>query len=232
MQNPVCYIHGLFGSNLDFIDFLDDLSVAINLEDFDCDNLDFDSMTSLIIKHLLNIHNRPWNLVGYSMGGRIALFMKFKFPNAIHQVVVIGSALSYPIHTILDRIRFQLRWELLLASKPLNEFYSIWYSQALFSDFNFQAHLDKKLKIQKSFHQKCLNRLSILNQPPLETLLLDDRHLLKFLYGEFDGAYKNHYKNIQKMGYQVLEVPKASHVAFLDNPHFVKQHIRQFLLCN
>ena len=233
MKNPTCYIHGLFGSDKDFESFIDDsFSIAIDLEKYDHDPMSFETLLELIMFDLNKKNPRPWNLVGYSMGGRIALNLKNRYPDRIAKVVVIGALIELKNEMIFDRIAFQLRWELMLAQLSLKDFFSLWYSQPLFFSFDYLKHLDKKLQINKFFHQKCLNRLNILHQKPLRNELFNHRDCLLMMVGEFDLAYKNHYKNIQKMGYQILEIPKASHVAFLDNPHFVKQHIRQFLLCS
>ena len=222
------YIHGLFGSSQDFSFFLDDQSIAIDLEDFDHENLSLETISASIYLKLKSVGLEAVNIVGYSLGGRIGFYLKLIDPIFFRRCIFIGSKLSMNPSEITSKIISHIFWEISYATLDTKTFFRLWYKQPIFQSFEFKAHLEKRIKINKEFFQKCFNKLSILNQLDMENKLKPYQKDLLFIYGENDLTYKNYYENIKKIGYQIQGIRQASHPVFLENPIETKNVINWF----
>ncbi len=221
-------IHGLFGSHLDFSYYLDDQTIVLNLEEFDSYRLTLEKVAKRIYTYLKSLPAASYHIVGYSLGGRIAFYLKYLDPIFFQKCICIGSKLTLHPEELVSKLVSQISWELSYAYLDSATFFKRWYAQPLFSSFDFDHHLEKRVAINKHFHQKCLNQLSILHQLDMETLLMPYQKQLLFLYGENDLPYKNYYENIKKIGYQVMGIKYSSHPVFLENPKETYKIIKRF----
>lgn len=158
------------------------------------------------------------------------MHLKLYYPELINKLVIIGSVLSLDPLLYLDRLFWQIKWELLLSAFSLKEFFFIWYQQELFKNLSIEKILFKREKINKFFHQKCLNQLNLFFQGNLEDSLAKYKKDFLFLHGNEDKAYKNYYSKLKKIGFKVKEVSHASHAVFLQQPKNTKQIIKRFFL--
>jgi 2-succinyl-6-hydroxy-2,4-cyclohexadiene-1-carboxylate synthase len=229
-MTPIVYLHGLFGSSQDFSAYLRKEDLAIDLALFDRETLSFDVLIEDLKEYLLNEkHLKHFHLIGYSLGGRIALQFKIRYPTICKKCIVIGSKLFLEDQEIQQRIIHQIVTELKLAFYPLELFFDDWYKAPLFQGFDLKTHLKNRLKINRFFHQKCLNQLSVFHQPDLTPLLEPYKKELFFLFGSKDLTYKQHYQKISLYGFQIKEILNASHTAHLDQQQACKKAMRKFL---
>lgn len=76
----------------------------------------------------------PVTLVGYSLGGRLALGMLCREPARFSAALLIGAHPGLTSETErADRVRSDARWAALLRERGLEEFLAAWESQPLFS---------------------------------------------------------------------------------------------------
>ena len=222
------FIHGLFGHVSDFNSISEPDDILINLEDHDHEFLSFQSVAESIKNQIDLLTKNPCNLVGYSMGGRLAMQLKVLYPEKFDRCAFIGSRLNMDFDFFHKRILWQAEMELSLAFLPLKEFFKIWYSQELFNSFKWTDFQDRRLKLNKHFHQKCLNQLNLFFQQDFRNLLLPYQSKLLFIHGEQDLVYKKYYQRISKKGYIIQEIKSSSHPTILEQPETTKQTIKTF----
>jgi 2-succinyl-6-hydroxy-2,4-cyclohexadiene-1-carboxylate synthase len=163
-KNPaIVLLHGFMGNSGSW----DDIIAQLNDKYF-CVTLDlpghgrtlaiFDSHYSFekcaeIIVGLSNeLKLNQFNLVGYSMGGRLALYLAMNFPKKISKLVLESSSPGLR----MDKERKERRQSdeslaVELETKPLREFVDKWYGQPLFESLKedkikFESLLNKRLK--------------------------------------------------------------------------------------
>ncbi len=155
-------------------------------------------------------------LIGYSMGGRIALQTYMA-----RGLVLIGA--HFGLTTEEERLkRHDEEQKLLLHFKkdPL-DFIDWWYRQPLFSTLPFDDELRKRRQsIDFEQHAKLFERFALskqpLHTPPNSALLLYGEHDKKYakLYSAWPNAYA---------------IPDAGHAAHIENPKRVAQHIEHYV---
>lgn len=134
-------------------------------------------------------------LVGYSMGGRLALYLAIFFPQNFYQVVLESA--SPGLEKKLDRnnrIKRDLHVANRLKTQNLDLFLLDWYANPLFCSFvkhpNYQQALAKKLNNNPSKLAKSLKYMGLGMQPSLwkhlksiqlSTLLIVGKLDLKFV---------------------------------------------------
>lgn len=72
-----------------------------------------------------------FDLVGYSLGGRVALHLALAYPQRVRRLVLIGAAPAIPDPTA--RIAEDERWAAILEHKGLDAFYEAWNARPLFA---------------------------------------------------------------------------------------------------
>jgi 2-succinyl-6-hydroxy-2,4-cyclohexadiene-1-carboxylate synthase len=188
----LCFLHGFLGCPEDWEEVVSELGYGLPL------SYPFEVPQDAI-------------LVGYSMGGRIAL----KYPNP---KVIISAHLGLD-QGHEERKAEEEKWILLLKTLPFPGFLEIWYEQPLFDSLrahpNFSQILARRLKQDPSqaLHQLCHHRLS--EQPKFSPSPND-----LFLYGETDFKYKKPYS---------IPIERSGHACHLENPQACAHIIQDFV---
>jgi 2-succinyl-6-hydroxy-2,4-cyclohexadiene-1-carboxylate synthase len=230
MQYPIFFLHGLFGDASDFevIKTAFPLSKSCQLSDFSFQ--DFESLAKEIY-HSLEKH-LPCHLVGYSLGGRISLYLKDLFPHAFKKVILIGAHFGLDEAEKLDRKAVEAYWQELMDNEPLESFFTLWYKQPLFSSLckspSFQRVLKRRYQGPLLFYKKCLHELALSNQKNFSSHFENMREDFLLIYGEWDEKFKKYYEKFQQQGYKLTQILKASHAVHLENPKALIKQIQEF----
>jgi 2-succinyl-6-hydroxy-2,4-cyclohexadiene-1-carboxylate synthase len=246
---PVLFLHGFMGSSADWLPLAESLSSDyfcllpdlpghgqnINLPRTTL--LNFDAVTAALFEFLQQRNSRPVNLVGYSMGGRLALYFALRYPQVVSSLVLEGANPGLPTddarrtRAVLDDQRAE---QLLQIGVPA--FVEQWYQLALFASLQNQPHLLAKTKERRSQNDarwlaKVIRELSPGRQPSLWADLprLSARVLL--LVGTLDSKYV---ALAQQMAAQIPRaevqlVPQAGHNVHLEQPQQFTRLLRDFL---
>jgi len=202
-NNPgLILLHGFLGSPEDWLPIAEKLSRSYfcMLPDLPghgktpASALPFETQMELFARSIETMQGTsPSFLAGYSMGGRIALYLALRFPHLFRKTVIISA--SPGLKTEEER---QTRKEsderlALNIEENFESFLREWYDQPLF------ASLKNNLAFAKTFAARKMNSpeqaalalrtLGTGNQPSLWSELADFRHPMSFFAGEKDGKY-------------------------------------------
>jgi 2-succinyl-6-hydroxy-2,4-cyclohexadiene-1-carboxylate synthase len=191
----------------------------------DLKHLDFESLSGAIVDFINEQLKTPPIVVGYSMGGRIALYMALKYPESVGALVLESS--SPGIENASEResrlIQDEKRADSLRRS-GLRAFLADWYEQPLFNSLKSRSGMVESI-IQKKLDNSADNlaevmvRLSPGRQKPLwEDLRKWDKPTL-IIAGELDGKYCDIAHRMASITDQseLKLISDAGHIAHLEN---------------
>lgn len=232
---PVAFLHGLLGSQDDWADVIALLQNSPQIRPLVIDLpfhgksghiacRDFHEMRNLLHSTLtILLPTQPFFLVGYSLGGRIALDYTLSMPN------------RYLCHTVLEgahvglsdenerknRYIHDAAWASRFRHEPMKDVLNAWYQQPVFAaldDHKRSVLIEKKQKNDGKRIAQMLEATGLANQP------FYGKHNLSqctFLIGEHDRKFR-HMAEAYRLPYQLIH--HAGHNAHFENPaQFVKQ---------
>ena len=225
----VVFLHGFLGSSGDWHDTIAHLSdgcccIAIDLPGHGrtpC-NLDtFDDACDHIIKTVASLNRTDVVLVGYSMGGRLALNSVLRSPQSF-RMLVLESA-SPGLSSVEEREARRHHDERIaheLETRPFDEFLDNWYSQPVFASLKPEQrqHMkSRRLQNNPMALARVLRACSVGRQPPLWDRLPELTVPLRVVAGEKDNKYVDIAGQIGTTGsdVQVAISPGCGH-----NTHF------------
>ena len=233
-HNPVVlFLHGFMGSLADF----QEVANLLN-DDFCCllidlpghgktevkSDLDYgmERVAIAIIDLLEQLAIKQCFLVGYSMGGRLALYLAVHFPQYFPQVVLESA--SPGLENEAERVK-RIEQDLIvvnrLKSQDLNLFLQQWYSNPLFSSFvkhpNYQKAIARRLNNNPNKLVKSLIHMGLGVQPSLWHQLEFIQPKILLIVGALDLKFTKINQRICLLSpqFQIEVVENTSH-----NVHF------------
>lgn len=209
---PILFLHGFMGDRHDFSPITSRLidqyqCLAIDLPGHGktqvTEEADYGMALTAraIVGALDQLHISQCFLVGYSMGGRLALYLTLHFPARFLRVVLESA--SPGLRTEEEREqRVQRDWELAteLETTDFANFLKNWYDQPLFASIKypmdrsnisptFAQMLEQRQRNQPYELAKSLRNLGTGSQPSLWTELAQNQVPLLLLVGELDRKF-------------------------------------------
>ncbi|MEG4587669.1 2-succinyl-6-hydroxy-2,4-cyclohexadiene-1-carboxylate synthase [Microcoleus sp. MOSTC5] len=174
-------------------------------------------------------------LFGYSMGGRLALYMTLHFPERFEKVVLESA--SPGLKTEKERSH-RLQADLHLAQKLENsnikDFLLNWYDRPLFKSLKNSPNFDKLIETRLANNPlelaKSLRNMGTGNQPSLWEKLAQNQIPILLLAGEYDDKFTTINTEMASLcPAATLEiVPKAGHNIHFENIDKFVTVVRQF----
>lgn len=213
-------LHGFLGSAKDF----GDVTKKINPKELwipdlfgkDKDFLsgDFNQWTTQALSYIEGrFHGEPADLIGYSMGGRLALHLVMRNPERFNRVILLSTHPGlFDTEEIIKRHSWERMWLEKLESLPMDQFIKEWLAQPLFSDderrtLNTDAF--DRLTLQRSF-EMFSNTKHQFAPGDLEDL----RKNLIWVFGERDQKFlkiKSELETLRGSKDRFLVIPQAGH---------------------
>ncbi|MFN6519129.1 MAG: 2-succinyl-6-hydroxy-2,4-cyclohexadiene-1-carboxylate synthase [Nostoc sp. CreGUA01] len=179
-------------------------------------------------------------LVGYSMGGRLALYLALHFPERFFKVVLESA--SSGLATAPERLeRIQRDTQIgknlarTTTQAAFADFLSNWYSQAIFGDIKNHPQYDKMVenRLQNNPQEldKSLRFMGTGCQPNLSPQLVDNTIPMLLLAGEYDEKFiymNTEMAKLCKLA-QLKIIKNAGHNIHLENTLMFVQILRIFL---
>lgn len=199
---PIVFLHGFLGSSSDW------QAVCSFLPDSTCIGIDLPGHGDSPFTETFDIDLPYFHLVGYSMGGRLAL----RIPKE-----KVASLTLLSVHPGLKteeekqkRLQSDLEWVRLLRELPIDEFLKRWYDQPLFKPFVPDLSMRKKQNIPAL--AASFMHYSLAHQKRYE--------IDHVLVGERDTKFRSLYEN-------PIIIPHAGHAIHLENPQAVAAIIKE-----
>ncbi len=209
---PVLFLHGFLGSAQDWCDIATPISeghwcIAIDLPGHGKTvvngsegNYRMENCTNGLVHFLDSLGIDKCNIVAYSMGGRLALYMVINFPNRFERVVLESA--SPGLKTEQERQDRRARDNILakrLEKDSLEQFLNEWYDQPLFATLKqdkkwFARFLTNRIDNSKSGSTTglatSLRMMGTGVQPSLWDQLKKIQARLLLIVGEKDDKFK------------------------------------------
>ncbi|GAB4828987.1 hypothetical protein Ancab_018646 [Ancistrocladus abbreviatus] len=257
------FLHGFLGTGQDWIPIMKAISGSVRCISVDlpghgkskvqcCTSKDaaeehrlsVEVVAALLCKVIDSIAPRKVILVGYSMGGRIALSMAVRYSAKIRGAVIISGSPGFrdkkarKIRAAKDDSRARS-----LVSFGLRPFVETWYSGELWQSLREHSSF-KKLVARRLQHDdvdglaKVLSDLSIGRQMPLWEDLKQSKTPLLFIAGERDVKFKKLTQDVSDAidqgtgpetgAYEAVVVPDCGHAVHFENPLAIVGLVRKF----
>ncbi|OOR99798.1 2-succinyl-6-hydroxy-2,4-cyclohexadiene-1-carboxylate synthase [Haemophilus paracuniculus] len=241
----VLFLHGLLGSKQDWADVFRHLQkfpqiqpLAIDLpfhgENVNQGCLDFAEARTWLDQQIHTlIGSCPFWLVGYSLGGRIALDYTLSQRNP-NQLGAILEGANLGLNSEEERqARWQndLHWANRFQNEPLEQVLNDWYQQPVFAHLTAEQRINliaKRKHNQGDKIAQMLQATSLAKQPFFEPSKgADFEKFLHFVIGERDQKFRQ-----QAEKYQLSHrlIPHAGHNSHQENPQGFVQTLLEILL--
>ena len=232
MGTPVVFLHGLLGSQQDWQAVLGRLQnfpqirpLTIDLplhgasEHIACHG--FTHARELIHQTILQyIGNQPFYLVGYSLGGRLALDYTLNTHNPqLKHTILEGTNIG--LATDAERqARWQNdhQWAERFRNEPIVKVLNDWYQQAVFTNLDQHKRsnlIEKRQNNNRSAVAAMLEATSLAKQNYFLPSLSETKSNITFFIGEDDQKFRK-IASDNKLNHQLI--PNAGHNAHYENP--------------
>ena len=236
-KNPILFLHGFMGSGEDWQPVLSYLS-----QKYYCLTLDlpghgqtrikdpcFYTMPetgNAIIKILDQISVKKCSLVGYSLGGRVALYLALKFPHYFNDIFLESAS---PGLKIESEQKARRQRDGLLATElekgDYDQFLQKWYGMPLFSSLKshpaFNDMFYRRLRNRPDELAVSLRAIGTGSQPSLWSNLSDIKIPMFFIVGEKDAKFKSIAEQMRKAcaNADIHVMSECGHNTHLEKPH-------------
>lgn len=245
----ILMLHGFMGSSNDFIEIIPELS-----KKFSCLIVDLPGHGKTRVsdsEKYYNMHNTATALIGlldnlkiekcylfgYSMGGRLALYLGINFPTRFEKIILESA--SPGLKSKVERsLRFQSDFKLAnkLENSNFQEFLFNWYNRGLFESLRQHNNFEKLIKIRLENNPlelvKSLRNLGIGNQPSLWGKLSNHQIPTLLMVGEYDYKFKAINTEISELCSvaKLKIISESGHNIHWENPREWMEAMINFLL--
>ncbi|MBW4634421.1 MAG: 2-succinyl-6-hydroxy-2,4-cyclohexadiene-1-carboxylate synthase [Iphinoe sp. HA4291-MV1] len=249
----ILFLHGFMGNSHEF-----DEAILLLSDEFYCLTVDLPghgetkvlsgdecytmpNTAHAIINLLDNLNITKCFLVGYSMGGRLALYLTLHFPHRFPKVVLESA--SPGLLTEAERVERVKRDEQIARklerSIDRNDFATFlanWYSQTIFGTIKnhpqFQSLIEVRLQNNSIELAKSLRFMGTGCQPSLWEKLKENMNLLLLLAGEYDEKFIEINTEMTKICEfcQLKIVSHSGHNIHFENVKIFIESIKEFFV--
>lgn len=247
-NTPVVFLHGFLGSGRDWTEIIDLLN-----SDYFCVTIDlpghgnsadvgkhcyqFENCAHSIVSIAAELGLSKFDLVGYSMGGRLALYTALNFPDKISKLVIESA--SPGLKTENER-KARVESDNLLADKiqntPITNFVNDWYQQPIFQSLKLHPEKLKSMihTRQKNSPDGLANSLKFMGTGVQQSFwekldkLPDSTHLI---VGEVDSKFQAIAGEMRSLSdkIRVATIPDCGHNVHFEKPAEFAKTLKDFL---
>jgi len=188
----------------------------------------FAEMSDLLTTTLLSYNILNYWLVGYSLGGRIAMFHACQQPKGLSGIVVEGGHPGLQDARAM-RLASDRRWAKRFCTEPLADVFADWYQQPVFASLTDAQRVELvALRSQNNGANLAamLEATSLAVQPDLRAALNALSVPFHYLYGERDEKFAAIAAELNATRHVI---PHAGHNAHRENPGAVASSLVQIL---
>jgi 2-succinyl-6-hydroxy-2,4-cyclohexadiene-1-carboxylate synthase len=245
---PILFLHGFMGSSADWDSICNALAekfycIALDLpghgqtttssnEDFTMEHCSSEIINFLHERKIIKPH-----LLGYSMGGRIALFLSVYYGEKFSKILLESA--SPGLKTESERTDRQIKDSLLarrLQMQPFKQFVENWYEMPLFETVqkdkkSYDRMIRSRLQNDPKLLSLSLTYIGSGSQPPLWEQLKDIKNSTLLLTGSDDAKFSSiaadmHSRN-RTMQHEIID--DCGHNIHFENKQIFIETISEFL---
>lgn len=247
----ILFLHGFLGNKEEWSDIADHLKadyqiLAIDLpghgvslfEDPASYEMQICSANIITLLHNLNLRDRVY-LVGYSMGGRLALYLAINYPQVFKKVLLISASPGIEDQQEKEK---RIAADFILARKLENQDFGLflekWYDAELFSSLKMQPDLLRQI-ICKRMHNSpkylamSLDYMGTGQQKSLWQDLSCIQIPLDIVVGSNDAKFVSIGEKMRlcnQANIRLHKVKNAGHVVHLESKSFFYEFLKQWAI--
>jgi 2-succinyl-6-hydroxy-2,4-cyclohexadiene-1-carboxylate synthase len=195
-----------------------------------------DNTAKYIIKFLENNKIEKCNLLGYSMGGRIAIYLSIYYPHFFNKIVIESAQ---PGLSDANERFFRKKYDVELAQKlevlDLSDFLEFWYNQSIFKTLKKHKNFANLLNSRINNNPRKLSKSLLENGTGIQPSLWNDLYKINsqclLITGEFDLKYQKIFtkmhKRINLSKFVILK--NCGHNTHFENPDEFIKVVKKFL---
>ena len=233
-KKVLVFIHGFLGSSQDWKSFAFKYFHNHSLHFYQIPGHGFKPLPTTTILEDLQQFIKPLgrvNLIGYSMGGRIAMHLYALFPHMVDKLVILSSQIGLEREEKKERLAWDEVWAKKIDELPFDVFLDLWYKQSLFNSLE----LTSQLLSQRSNHNKydLVSTFKLLSPARLPNLWLKPPTFFEnmlFFFGKEDVKYGQIAKKLRSIkNAKTVEIENASHSLIIEKPDECAAFMKPFL---
>jgi 2-succinyl-6-hydroxy-2,4-cyclohexadiene-1-carboxylate synthase len=243
----VVLLHGFLGSGEDWIPVGEFLASRFDLLTIDLpghgassgispEYFDFESCCTAIADLVSRQGISKCAVVGYSMGGRLAMYFAMRYPEYVHSLVVVSASPGIESEPArLSRLASDEQLAERLESMRLDQFVDEWYQQPLFASLRHSAAYDAVAAARSGGARAALARALVGFSVGRQHSLWDKLSTLNFpvcyVAGEQDGKYTDIGRRAADLCPQgkLHIIPGAGHAVHIEQPGELSRVIASFV---
>ncbi len=174
------------------------------------------------------------HLVGYSMGGRIAMHYAHAHPQRVKSLTVVSASPGIEEEPArASRREHDAYWAAKLRNIPMSDFLDAWYKQPVFDSLKQNPDLLAMIKTQRSGGNAGLLAEALINwgQGTVPSLWRVPLHVpLQWIFGDQDLAYVKIARSTEHpLPGNIRIIKQAGHTVHLEQPAMLADSIRSFV---
>jgi len=215
VSTSVWWVPGMFGDSSHLGDLPASGDTLIDWREY-ADDLDLSAAARGLAAKALASGQRP-HLVGYSMGGRLALHVALVAPGAFRTVTAVSAHPGFlQANQQQQRREEDQRWANRLRDGDLAQFWRDWNARGVLKT-SAPLPLPATLSEERSLWARMLVNFGTGTQSDLAEALRTHQACIAAMVGENDSDYVQH--NLRwPASIRRYQIPGAGHRALLDNP--------------
>ena len=177
------------------------------------------------------------DLVGYSMGGRLALYTALRYPRRVRRLLLESASPGLESDAArADRRERDDRLAAALETTPLGDWLAAWYDQPLFaatlSAAQRAAMIAARMDNEPPWLARSLREMGTGSQPSLWAELADLAVPTLVVVGEHDRKYRDIAAMMvtRSAMIHVSEIPGAGHNVHAERPDAFRELLHEYLL--
>jgi 2-succinyl-6-hydroxy-2,4-cyclohexadiene-1-carboxylate synthase len=252
-KTPILFLHGFMGNCHEF-----DETIKLLYDDFYCLTIDLPghgktqvfgsdecytmaNTAQALINLLDNLKIVQCFLVGYSMGGRLALYLNLHFPQRFYQVILESASPGLITEAEgLERVKsdeqIAIKLTRCVEESDFIAFLLNWYNQPIFGYIKnhpeFEGMIENRLQNNPLELAKSLRFMGTGCQPSLWKKLQENRNPLLLLVGEYDEKFlgvNRKMAEVSKMA-ALRVISNSGHNIHFESTLAFVENIRKFLI--
>lgn len=246
---PVLFLHGYLGSHREWLPFMQDLSdsyycIAVDLPGHgqsaafdDEESYTFAGSAQRVLDALPLVEQKGLRLVGYSMGGRLSLYLAIYHSDHIQQAIIESSSPGLlDARTAQAREKQDAGWADRFRAEPIDVVLEDWYRQPIFCSLRAQPEMFEQMLKERRQNEgdavaRSIKGMSVGRQQPLWDALPQLEVDVCLIIGGLDRKYQQVARQMCSASARIHmeSIEGAGHNVHLEQPDLFSKCVREQL---